>query len=100
MEILGNLIDNACKACLNTVHVNVTSDEKTLKIEICDDGPGIEVSARKKLLQRGTRLDTYESGHGVGLAIVADLVNDYQGNIEIGSASLGGALFIVEFKYD
>ena len=100
MEILGNLIDNACKACVSTVHVNVTSDEKTLKIEICDDGPGIEVSARKKLLQRGTRLDTYESGHGVGLAIVADLVNDYQGNIEIGSASLGGALFIVEFKYD
>ena len=100
MEILGNLIDNACKACVTAVHVNVTSDEKTLKIEICDDGPGVEASERKKLLQRGTRLDTYESGHGVGLAIVSDLVNDYQGNIEVCSASLGGASFIIEFKYD
>jgi len=100
MEILGNLIDNACKACNETVRVNVISNEKILTIEISDDGPGIELSARKKLLQRGTRLDTYESGHGVGLAIVADLVNDYQGTIEIGSAPLGGALFIVEFKYD
>jgi two-component system sensor histidine kinase PhoQ len=100
MEILGNLIDNACKACDSLVQVNVSSINKTLKIEITDDGPGIEPSARKKLLQRGTRLDTYEAGHGVGLAIVADLVSDYQGIIKIDSAPIGGAQFIIEFKYD
>lgn len=100
MEILGNLIDNACKACDSLVQVNVSSNNKTLKIEITDDGPGIEPSARKKLLQRGTRLDTYEAGHGVGLAIVADLVSDYQGIIKIDSAPIGGAQFIIEFKYD
>jgi two-component system sensor histidine kinase PhoQ len=100
MEILGNLIDNACKACDSLVQVNVSSINKTLKIEITDDGPGIDPSARKKLLQRGTRLDTYEAGHGVGLAIVADLVSDYQGIIKIDSAPIGGAQFIIEFKYD
>ena len=100
MEILGNLIDNACKACDSKVQVNVSSSNKILTIEITDDGPGIEPSARKRLLQRGTRLDTYEAGHGVGLAIVADLVNDYQGTITIDTAPIGGAKFIIEFKYD
>jgi two-component system sensor histidine kinase PhoQ len=100
MEILGNLIDNACKACRSLVHVNVSYHKNTLNIEISDDGPGIEPSARKELLRRGTRLDTYESGHGVGLAIVADLVNDYQGIIKIDSAPIGGAQFNIEFRYE
>lgn len=100
MEILGNLIDNACKACQASVQVKVTYINKRLIFEINDDGPGIEPSDRKKLLQRGARLDTYESGHGVGLAIVADLINDYQGTINIDSAPIGGAKFIIEFKYD
>jgi two-component system sensor histidine kinase PhoQ len=100
MEILGNLIDNACKACRSLVHVNVNYHKNTLNIEISDDGPGIEPSARKELLRRGTRLDTYESGHGVGLAIVADLVNDYQGIIKIDSAPIGGAQFNIEFRYE
>ena len=80
--------------------VQVSLSNSHLSFEINDDGPGIELSARKKLLQRGTRLDTYESGHGVGLAIVADLVNDYHGTIKIDSAPIGGAQFIIEFKYD
>jgi two-component system sensor histidine kinase PhoQ len=100
MEILGNLIDNACKACRSLVHINVSYHKNTLNIEISDDGPGIEPSARKELLRRGTRLDTYESGHGVGLAIVADLVNDYQGIIKIDSAPIGGAQFNIEFRYE
>ena len=100
MEILGNLIDNACKACKSHVQVQVRLSNSHLSFEINDDGPGIELSARKRLLQRGTRLDTYESGHGVGLAIVADLVNDYHGTIKIDSAPIGGAQFIIEFKYD
>lgn len=101
MEILGNLIDNACKACVDQVSVIIVSEqENALLINISDDGPGISKHDRARLLQRGTRLDTYEAGHGVGMAIVSDLVNDYQGSIDIGTAELGGAQFKIEFNYD
>lgn len=99
MELLGNLIDNACKACRSQVSINVSQD-RTLSISICDDGPGIKPDKRESLLQRGTRLDTYESGHGVGMAIVSDLVKSYHGLLTISqSQRLGGAEFILEFNY-
>ncbi|CAH9057489.1 Adaptive-response sensory-kinase SasA [Pseudoalteromonas holothuriae] len=101
MEILGNLIDNACKACDTQVEINVRFDKhNTLQFEIEDDGPGIPEHQRSELLKRGSRLDTYEAGHGVGMAIVSDLVNSYHGNIEIGSSKFAGAKFLIEFNYD
>ena len=99
MELLGNLIDNACKACRSQVDIKVLQS-KSLTISISDDGPGVPVDKRESLLTRGTRLDTYESGHGVGMAIVSDLVNSYNGHLTIGdSEKLGGAEFILEFNY-
>ncbi|NOU50985.1 GHKL domain-containing protein [Pseudoalteromonas sp. JBTF-M23] len=101
MEILGNIIDNACKACDTRVDINVHFDKnKTLQLEIEDDGPGVPEHQRSELLKRGSRLDTYEAGHGVGMAIVSDLVNSYHGNIEIGSSKFAGARFLIEFNYD
>ncbi|WP_152087533.1 ATP-binding protein [Pseudoalteromonas sp. A25] len=101
MEILGNIIDNACKACNTRVDINVRFDKnKTLQLEVEDDGPGIPEYQRSELLKRGSRLDTYEAGHGVGMAIVSDLVNSYHGNIEIGISKYAGARFLIEFKYD
>ncbi|MBE0346739.1 two-component system, OmpR family, sensor histidine kinase PhoQ [Pseudoalteromonas peptidolytica F12-50-A1] len=101
MEILGNIIDNACKACDNLVDINISAPKKRLLlIEIEDDGPGIPEHRRSELLTRGTRLDTYEAGHGVGMAIVSDLVKSYQGLMQIGTSKHGGAKFIIEFNND
>lgn len=98
MEILGNLLDNACKASNKKVRVTVEQHPFTLMVE--DDGPGIPVNQRQELFERGTRLDTYVDGHGVGLSIVAELVNSYSGTISIKDSELGGAHFTLIFADD
>lgn len=95
MEILGNLLDNACKACEHQVKLAVSQHPLSFVIE--DDGPGIAVDARKKLFERGTRLDTYKDGHGIGLSIVAELVSSYSGGMQITDSALGGARFELLF---
>lgn len=100
MEMLGNLADNACKAAKSTVAVTVKVNNKQLTITVEDDGVGIESSQQQAILARGTRADTYHAGHGIGLAIVRDLVSSYQGQLSIStSTSLGGAAFILIFQY-
>jgi two-component system sensor histidine kinase PhoQ len=100
MEMLGNLADNACKAAISTVAVTVKVNNKQLTITVEDDGVGIESSQQQAILTRGTRADTYHAGHGIGLAIVRDLVSSYQGQLSITtSTSLGGAAFILTFHY-
>lgn len=98
MEILGNLLDNACKACRRQVKLAVQTTPFKLVIE--DDGPGIAKARRAELFQRGTRLDTYQEGHGVGLSIVAELVNSYSGAIHIDDSPLGGARFTLQLPQD
>ncbi|MFM9500845.1 ATP-binding protein, partial [Streptomyces galilaeus] len=62
---------------------------------------GVPLDKRESLLTRGTRLDTYESGHGVGMAIVSDLVKSYHGTLTIAdSEQLNGAQFTLEFNYN
>ncbi|KKO46863.1 histidine kinase [Arsukibacterium ikkense] len=95
MEILGNLLDNACKACQHQVKFSVA--QQPLQMIIEDDGPGIALTDRKKLFTRGTRLDTYKDGHGVGLSIVAELVSSYSGTMQITDSNLGGARFELQF---
>ncbi|WP_290610826.1 ATP-binding protein [Arsukibacterium sp. UBA3155] len=95
MEILGNLLDNACKACQRQVKLTVIQNPLNLIVE--DDGPGIAKDARKKLFERGTRLDTYKDGHGVGLSIVAELVSSYSGGMQITDSPMGGARFELIF---
>ncbi|WP_299072036.1 ATP-binding protein [uncultured Paraglaciecola sp.] len=91
MEILGNVIDNACKAATTQVIVKVSSKPNNLQIDIDDDGPGIPENQREQLLERGTRLDSYKEGQGIGMAVVADLVSAYQGQLKIAQSHLGGA---------
>jgi two-component system sensor histidine kinase PhoQ len=63
-----------------------------------DDGRGIAPALRDDILQRGTRADTYQHGHGIGLAIVRDLVKSYQGTMLIASSEqLKGAKFTLNF---
>ena len=102
MELLGNLLENAFKWCDQHVHITIKTLIKTgrqrtgLIIEIGDDGPGIAEHKRESLLQRGVRGDEKVTGHGIGLSIVTDIVDSYQGELKIDrDSNLQGAHFKV-----
>nr|WP_241242290.1 ATP-binding protein [Thalassotalea sp. G2M2-11] len=98
LEILGNLLDNASKAATAHVAITILVENNTLVMTVEDDGAGIDHGKMDEIMLRGTRADTYDKGHGVGLAIVRDLVSSYQGHIEIGhSAQYQGAQFTLTF---
>jgi two-component system sensor histidine kinase PhoQ len=97
-ELLGNLLDNACKWAKSRVRIeiNVSAGElsrSALSIVIDDDGPGIRESDRAKVLQRGGRADEATPGHGLGLSMVHDTVALYGGSMRIDSSTFGGARF-------
>ena len=90
LELLGNLLDNACKWARREVLLEISSDVG-LDIRVADDGPGVPDGGQEALLRRGSRLDEQALGHGLGLAIVKDLVADYHGRIGLSCATdLGG----------
>jgi two-component system sensor histidine kinase PhoQ len=97
LELLGNLIDNACKWCRSTVRIQARLDAvmppgRTLTIRVEDDGPGIAPINRGRVLNRGVRADERAPGHGLGLAMVADTVAMYGGELLISeSPTLQGA---------
>jgi len=98
LELLGNLLDNAYKAAKSTIILTISQQGDALIMCIEDDGIGIKKQQIRQILERGVRADTYEAGHGVGLAIVRDLVASYQGEMHIGNSSaLGGAQFTLNF---
>jgi signal transduction histidine kinase len=90
MELLGNLLDNACKWARATVALTVKhNDIWVFRVE--DDGPGAPLDQLERLTQRGARLDEQTEGHGLGLAIVHDIVASYGGGIRFSrSAALNG----------
>ncbi|MDY6984401.1 MAG: ATP-binding protein, partial [Pseudomonadota bacterium] len=90
LELLGNLLDNACKWARNRIDVKLAIDGGALLLEVDDDGPGIAPELRDTLLARGTRLDESVEGHGLGLGIVSDLVAVYHGTLTLDTAALGG----------
>ncbi len=92
MELLGNLMDNACKWCDHKVSVAALSTEGTrLTILVEDDGPGIAPEEREAILRRGVRGDSQVEGHGIGMAVVRNLVEQvYQGKLIIEASDLGG----------
>lgn len=98
MEILGNLIDNACKYGNHVIVIKIEHSDNTLVLCFSDDGLGIPALQREAILQRGVRLDTVEAGQGMGLALVKEILDAYQANIEISNSSLGGACFKVSFN--
>ena len=90
LELLGNLLDNAYKWATHKIVLRVNFNAE-LHICIEDDGPGTDLDKINELTKRGVRLDENIQGHGFGLAISADIVNDYNGNINFKhSTSLGG----------
>jgi len=94
VELLGNLMDNACKWCREKVRVAVSVPDGLL-LTVEDDGPGIAEENRAKVLQRGVRTDEKVPGHGLGLAMVHDTVDLYGGKLTVEASLLGGAQFSV-----
>jgi two-component system sensor histidine kinase PhoQ len=97
-ESLGNLLDNACKWSKSRVRVEAAIDARAdtrtaLRLVIEDDGPGIAQEDRARVLVRGGRADESTPGHGLGLAMVHDMVSLYGGSMQIAASSLGGARF-------
>ncbi len=96
-EMVGNLLDNACK--WGNRRIRVTARHVTeitfigrswLTITVEDDGPGLPPENRAEALQRGRRLDESKPGSGLGLSIVADMAVMYHGAVGLGEADLGG----------
>ena len=101
LELAGNLLDNACKWCKSKVRLTVrplegnNAGSGAMRMQVCDDGPGIPEEVAEQLLQRGMRLDESAPGHGIGLAVVRDIAANYGGEISIASSDWGGARITV-----
>ena len=89
-EMLGNLIDNACKWARSRVRIESRRAGDRVAVTVDDDGPGIAAPLRDAVLQRGVRLDEAAPGSGLGLAIVRDLAGVYGGAIALDGSPLGG----------
>jgi two-component system sensor histidine kinase PhoQ len=102
-ELLGNIMDNAYKwaksqVSLNSfVHVVTGGVHPGLTIEIHDDGPGIAEQEREAVFRRGARVDQQIPGQGIGLAVVREIVERYEGQLDIEASNLGGAMIRVSF---
>jgi two-component system sensor histidine kinase PhoQ len=98
VEVLGNLIDNAYKYGRTRVDVTVRMQGDTLNVRVGDDGPGLDEASAQALLERGVRADESVPGQGIGLAVVRETVELYQGRLGFGRSSLGGAEVQLELK--
>lgn len=98
LELLGNLLDNAHKWGRSQIRVQARAltPEGGLLLAVEDDGPGIAAAEAQLLLERGVRADEQVPGHGIGLAVVADLVANVNGRLHIERSALGGACFRLE----
>jgi two-component system sensor histidine kinase PhoQ len=105
LELLGNLIENGFKWAKRRVLLSANvipggSGRRTgMELAVEDDGPGIDEENVDHLLQRGVRGDERVQGHGIGLAIVQDILRAYQGELSVKrSEALGGARFAIRFR--
>jgi signal transduction histidine kinase len=96
-EMIGNLVDNACKWASSRVKIEVVRERPVpggaghvLRIVVDDDGHGVSPSAREQIAKRGRRLDETKPGSGLGLSIVVELAGLYGGELKLGTAPLGG----------
>ena len=89
-EMLGNLLDNACKWASQHVELSARTEGSTLTILIDDDGPGVAAEQRNAVIGRGVRADQQVPGSGLGLSIVDDLARLYGGQLALSESPLGG----------
>ncbi|MBL4871080.1 MAG: sensor histidine kinase [Robiginitomaculum sp.] len=92
-EMVGNLMDNACKWTQTGIHIRAELDQVRdgrLRLSVDDDGPGLGEDEYEKVLKRGLRLDEATPGSGFGLSIVNDLATAYKGSLHLEKSSHGG----------
>jgi signal transduction histidine kinase len=96
-EMIGNLVDNACKWAQSRVAIEVVEEppdpdieRPVVRIVVDDDGPGLSPSEREQVALRGQRLDETKPGSGLGLSIVVELARLYGGGLTLGTAPIGG----------
>jgi signal transduction histidine kinase len=96
-EMVGNLVDNACKWAASQVGIEVRVEPPPepraaprLRIIVDDDGRGLSAAERAQVSRRGQRLDESKPGSGLGLSIVVDLAALYGGSLVLGDAPIGG----------
>ncbi|MES2580779.1 MAG: sensor histidine kinase [Pseudomonadota bacterium] len=90
-ELLGNLLDNACKWCKQNVYLTIKAEQGMI-LMVEDDGVGCELDKLDALTQRGFRLDETKPGSGLGLAIVHDIVESYNGKLSFDQSTKYGGL--------
>lgn len=98
MELLGNLIDNAFKWCRQSIHLSAYNQENQVAIQVKDDGFGIQPHEIARILERGVRADQSTPGHGIGLAIVRDIIQVYGGELSIENHPTGGLCVTLRLK--
>ncbi|MDD1018548.1 sensor histidine kinase [Pseudomonas sp. TNT2022 ID1048] len=96
LELLGNLLDNACKWADAQVRLSVEERSQGFCLRVEDDGPGIPEARRNEVFSRGARLDEQTDGHGLGLGIVRDIVDACGGTLSLGDSEWGGLRVEVE----
>jgi two-component system sensor histidine kinase PhoQ len=99
LEVVGNLLDNAFKYGNNRIVIEgLEIDDKTMTLVIEDDGEGLAITEIEQILNRGTRLDQATEGQGIGLAVVADIVESYNIELKFCTAETGGLRVSLEFQ--
>lgn len=96
LELLGNLLDNACKWAKSQVHLEIQPTSLGYRLTVDDDGPGIAPEQRQQAMQRGARLDERPSGHGLGLDIVGDIISAWNGQWMLEQSPWGGLRVRIE----
>ncbi|MFN4225328.1 MAG: ATP-binding protein [Hyphomonas sp.] len=96
-EMVGNLMENACKWAASEVRVTIADTPQELSIRVEDDGNGLTEEERTAALKRGVRLDETIPGTGLGLSIVKELAELHKGRLELGVAALGGLAATLRF---
>ncbi|MCF5546945.1 sensor histidine kinase [Pseudomonas salomonii] len=96
LELLGNLLDNACKWADADVRLAASETPRSFLLAVEDDGPGIPQAQREQVLSRGARLDEQIDGHGLGLGIVRDIVEVWGGTLQLQDSELGGLKVLIE----
>ena len=96
LELLGNLLDNACTWADAEVRLSISETPQGYLLAVEDDGPGIPETQRDQVFSRGARLDEQIDGHGLGLGIVRDIVEVWGGVLQLQESELGGLKALIE----
>ena len=97
-EILGNILENACKWARSSCRVDARVEAGRVIVVIDDDGPGIPAEVRDRVPARGIRADEAAPGSGLGLSIAQDLVQAYGGRTSLGDSPSGGLRVVIDLQ--